>query len=158
MCTQTHAPFPNETSEGVGGAGAGPRCLPTLGTACLLGSSYLQSRELPLTPFWALTLYDPVKEPSRPHGQRGPDPRGAGVGPSRGAGLRPRNSLGRHVCQPNLPHTQVEVAPLSLPRPHLCCWARRPLQDRQPAQDRQPLQDGHPLRIRHSARGQAVGA
>lgn len=50
------------------GTGAGPCCLLTLGTARLPGSSYLQSRELPLTPSWALTLYDPVKEPSWAHG------------------------------------------------------------------------------------------
>lgn len=61
--TQTHA-----RRSSAGGTGAGPCCLLTLGTARLPGSSYLQSRELPLTPSWAPTLYDPVKEPSWPHG------------------------------------------------------------------------------------------
>lgn len=67
----------------------GPRRLLTLGTARLLGSSYLQSRELPLPPSWALTLYDSVKEPSWPHGHQGPGTRHIGDGPSRGAGLQP---------------------------------------------------------------------
>lgn len=106
----------------------GPRCLPTLGTARLLGSSYLQSRELPLTPSGALTLYDPVKAPSWPHGQRGP---------TRGAqelglpGCRPRATglFGEARVPAEPTHAQLEVTPWSPPRPPRlprCCRARRP--------------------------------
>lgn len=124
----------------MGGAGAGPHCLPTLGTARLLGSSYLQSRELPLTPSWALTLYDPVKAPSWPHGQRGPGHRLQELGLPGAQASGQCNSLGRAMCQLNPPHTQLEGTLSSPPWPHRGCRARRPLGDGQPA------------------RGQAVGA
>lgn len=99
-----------------------------LGHSRLLGNSYLQSRELPLTPCWVLTLYDPVKEPSWPHRYRGPGIRGGGAGPS-GVQASSFRALWAGACS-----SETYSRPGAQGDPLVPSCTSRLLQDRHPTQ------------------------